>query len=938
MDATPPQPAHSPVVPSESALGHHGPAGTLWHVDLLGGLRLSDGTQDWLRLPSRAITALLARLALAPERAHAREELIELLWPGVALDVGRNRLRQALSTLKSILEPASRGPGQAVLQADRTHVRVVGGALACDARQFEQHVRAGRVEAARNLYRGELLPGFYDDWIDDERVRLIALHERLPLAREAAVEAPAAAGAPPPTEARVPAGRVTLPHYLTRMFGADEQGAQLRGLVLSQRLVTLIGPGGAGKTRLAVEVAHSLREPTAWPLPASPSFEPFDLIAFIPLAASASLAQALDAMTTALQIASGADAPQAALAAALSGRRALLVLDNFEQLVGQAEQAVAQLLAELPALHLLVTSRRALGLAGEHEFAVETLRLPGVDADLADAAANPAVALFVARACAVRSDFHLGPRNADTIARLVRALEGMPLAIELAASRVRSIAPADMLRRLRSAGTPHLDLLQRSGARGAADLRHASMQRTIAWSLEQLDADRARLLTALTVFAAGFTAAAARALTSEEAFDTALLLDDLVANSLVHRHTDGEGDRFGLYQPIREFAAASQDAASARHWRRRLRAWALGWALALPRTPPLATLRIEMPNLLAALAYAVDDGEPADAIELLLALRRCLEDVELPAEGLAHAQAAVERCADPVLKARGSSLLGPLLFTAGQVDAALHHAERGAACPLLDGDQRARALHALARVRWRSRRRAEEVEPLLDEADALAAQGADIELRASLLALRAFVANAHHRDRVAGARLHAQALVLWQQLGNRHAINSGRYNLAVCVQNANRHHEALAQLEPIIASAFEEQDWRRLNQSLNVRGDAHSGLRQWALAVADYRQCIRTAWKGMASFDLAYGLWNLPRALAHLRQPEAAVRLMAYAAAFWRERFGELSPADHRDLRRLRRLAARQLAAARIDALAREGEGLSLSQAVALALAAEPAG
>ena len=183
---------------------------------------------------------------------------------------------------------------------------------------------------------------------------------------------------------------------------------------------------------------------------------------------------------------------------------------------------MAQLLSALPALHLLITSRRALGLDGEHEFAVQTLPPPEADADLERAAANPAVALFVERARAVRADFHLGARNLTAIALLVRALEGMPLAIELAASRVRSISPADMLSRLRGAGTPHLDLLQRSGARSAADQRHASMQRVIAWSLDQLDADPARLLAALTVFAGGFSAAAASALTSVEPFDTPL--------------------------------------------------------------------------------------------------------------------------------------------------------------------------------------------------------------------------------------------------------------------------------------------------------------------------------------------------------------------------------------------------------------------------------
>ncbi len=922
----PDAPLAAPRTDSAAPADHELPA--LWHVRLLGGLSLGDGTQTLSRLPSRAVTALLARLALAPDRAHPREELIELLWPGVALDVGRNRLRQALSTLKGVLEPAGRLPPQPVLTADRISVRVVPGSLSCDAIRFERAARAGQAAAARALYRGELLPGFYDDWIDEERLRLAALHDRL-------AEAPATepASVTTPTPAPPSGARISLPTYLTRVFGADEQAARLRGLVLAHRLVTLIGPGGSGKTRLAVEMAHSLRDNAGWPVPAAEALAPFDLIAFVPLAACSTRAQACDALTSALQIAPRGDDPLLALTDALAGRRALLLLDNFEQLVGQAQDLVAQLVGLLPALHVVVTSRRALGLDGERELAVAALELPPAGADAGNAAGNPAIALFIERARAVRADFHFSARNGAALVELVRALDGMPLAIELAASRVRSIAPADMLARLRGAGTPRLDLLSRSGPRGALDSRHASMQRVIEWSWELLGPAQARLLCALTVFPDGFTAASAAALVADEPFDAQLLLDELVANSLVHTHagTD-EALRFGLYPPIREYAAARLPPPEASHWRARLRTWAVGWAQALPRTPPLAELRTELPNLMAALASALADHAPEDAIHLLLALRRCVEDVEWPAEGLAQAQAAVAQCADPVLQARGHAVLGPMLFTAGQGEAALRHAELGVQCTALGAGQRARALHSLARVRWRSARRAEQVEPLLDEAQSLAVPGSEPELRASLLALRGFVTNAHHHDHVEGERLHAQALALWEQQGNEHAINSGRYNLAVCAQNAKRHEASLQRLAPIIASARELHDWRRLSQSLNVKGNAHSELHDWPQAVADYRECIRVAWASMASFDLAHGLWNLPRALAHLHQPENAARLAAFAAAFWCARFGELTTRDRHDLRRVRRLAACQIGSARVEALWAEGERLSLSQAVALSL------
>ena len=129
-----------------------------WHLRLLGGLVLDDGRQALTRLPGRAVTALLARLAMAPQRDHPREELIELLWPGVALDIGRNRLRQTLSTLRRLLEPPGRGLSAPVLAADRLVLRLLPGGLHCDVVAFEQAMARRSDAEALAWYRGELLP------------------------------------------------------------------------------------------------------------------------------------------------------------------------------------------------------------------------------------------------------------------------------------------------------------------------------------------------------------------------------------------------------------------------------------------------------------------------------------------------------------------------------------------------------------------------------------------------------------------------------------------------------------------------------------------------------------------------------------------------------------------------------------------------------------
>ena len=950
------------------------PASAPWQVQLLGGLQARHGDVLLSHFGNRSVAALLARLVLFPQRSHAREELIELLWPGVALLAGRNRLRQALFTLRQLLEPTgltstsastsapTPAPAPALL-ADRLSVRVAPGAFETDVLRFEHCLREGQPAQALGLYAGELLPGFYDEWIHAERLRLATLFERASAAPAVVAQAatPSALVNPAGLPTSVDVGRSSLPVYLTRFFGRESEGARLRAEVLGHRLVTLLGPGGGGKTRLAVELAAAFRAAGrtlsgALSGPQAGGAPPFDFIAFVPLVNCATRAQVLDALLASLHLRQPDDDAFAPLIAALAGRRALLVLDNFEQLSGVAEDVVAQLVAAIPRLHLLVTSRRVLGLDGEREVAIQPLALPapGLVPSLPpdEAAINPALALFVDRARAVRGDFHIEPGNLAALVDIVHLLEGMPLAIELAAARVRSIAPASMVELLRAAraapGGQALELLSRSGPRGVGDLRHASMLRVVEWSWRLLDAGQARLLAALTVFQGGFSAAAVQAVCGGLAIDASVQLDALVAHSLLRASaTAGSASRYATFEPVREYAALQLAPADAATLRAAHRAWLTEWAHALPPTPSLAEVRLEMPNLLAALAGAAADAAPAgagsnatpagagtppeSAVRLMLPLRRVLEDVELPADGLASLAQAVALCTDAALRSQGHTLLGPLLFMAGRRDAALQHAVLGLEGAPPGVPWRARALHAVARVRWRATRRVDGVTAPLDEAEALARPADDPELLASVLALRAFVVN-HQGEHAEGEALHVRALALWEQGGNRHAINSGLYNLAVCAQNAGRHEETLVRLAQIEPAARALQDWRRLSQVLNVRGNAHSELRRWREAVASFREGARLAWECLALHELAYVLWNLPRALAHARDPERAVQIAAFAQVFWQTRFGPLSAADHHDLRRVRRLAACQLDAQRIAALGSAGAALTLADAVRLAL------
>src|ERR1700682_5663116 len=245
----------------------------VWQIQLLGGLRARHGHSVIAQCPSRPIAWLWARLALEPQRRHAREELIELLWPEVDLDVGRNRLRQVLSTLRRLLEPPD-VPPYSVLNADRQTIGLAADAVSCDVREFEQFLRQGATAQALECYRGDLLPGFLDEWVEDERTRLSALHARV-LAREGAAAEKARTHEPPPLRhdaAPVIGDRRaqlrSLPSYVSIFFGRESDKRRVLDALARYRLVTLAGLGGFGKTRLAVESARAATG--------------FDAVAFVP--------------------------------------------------------------------------------------------------------------------------------------------------------------------------------------------------------------------------------------------------------------------------------------------------------------------------------------------------------------------------------------------------------------------------------------------------------------------------------------------------------------------------------------------------------------------------------------------------------------------------------------------------------------------------------
>lgn len=918
----------------------------VWQVRLLGGFVLDDGQQQLTRLRSRAAMVLMARLALAPARAHAREELAGLLWPDAPEQAARNRLRQTLSYLKAFLEPPG---GAVVLVADRRVVRVAPDALWCDVPAFEQALRAGRHGDAAALYRGELLPGFYDEWVHDERQRLQALADQLAdrpvdVQADARTKAPANEWIGTQPEARatspavaqtqtLPAGSpLRLPQYLTRLIGADVTGARLRDAVLEHRLVTVLGAGGSGKTRLSVELARLLCQPAA-----SGGAAPFERSIFVSLVGVTSATQMLDQLLLTLRIGSAGES-LAKVLGALDGQALLVVLDNCEQLDDSATTRIAELAEQLPQVHWLATSRRPLGLDGEREFMLDALELPAPDASLAEAALNPAVALFVDRARAHRVEFHITAGNRESLLALVRWLGGLPLAVELAASRARTLSPEQMLALLQDSGrearsgAAALAWLSRRGTRSGSDSRHASMLAVIEWSWNLLDEDLRRALTMLCAFPAGAASSTVAGLGNVALPPAAAQdrLDALVSHSVIQQRTGQDGQpRYVPTEPVRQYVASRQDDASAAELRAAVRAWALRWVRAMPATPPLATIREEMPNLLAVMTDAVSDGHGDDAVRLMLELQPAWGKIGTPAgalDGLAHVLDTPGL--DPALAAGGHALAGWLCYEAGRRDAAQAHAVKAVQRPIDDEALRAMVLQLIARLRWRMDRDPAAARALIEQALPLARAHGRVLTEASLLSHKAFLMGSVDRDADGAETLHRQALALWRQCGNAHFVNAGRFNLAMNDVIRKRPELALPELQALAEDGRALQDWDMAASALDASGTALLALRRWNEAAQALRASLSLAWETMEQVSVVFALWNISPVLARLRQPVLAAQTMAFAEQCWHKRFGEIDASDRRDVCRVRRFVRCLLPPAQAEAAWQAGRRLTMAQAV----------
>ncbi|HEY2201613.1 MAG TPA: AAA family ATPase, partial [Solirubrobacteraceae bacterium] len=493
-----------------------------------------------------------------------------------------------------------------------------------------------------------------------------------------------------------------LPAQVSSFIGREHELRELRQLLSRARVITLTGPGGVGKTRLALQLAANMLDGSgdgAW---------------FV------DLAPLTDATLVAAQLAGVLGVPEQpgrsllqSVIAACRDRQLLVILDNCEHVIGEAADVADQLVRGCPRMTILATSREPLCIEGEHLYRVPSLVVPSVDADPNSVLSYDAVQLFADRARQHRSDFAVDPHNASAVARLCRRLDGIPLAIELAAARLRTLPLDEMENRL----DQRFELL--TGGLRTTPPRQQTLRALIDWSYSLLTPDEQETLERLSVFPGGFDLSGAEAVVGAGFDSPVSVLDRLAA--LVDKSLLQADDvgllRYRLLETVRSYATAKLPARG-RVAESALRAAHRDHYLGLAETAAphlighgqiewLDRLELEFDNLRAAISYSLHDPDPAGGLRLGRALCYFWLYRDSRAEGAAALSAALDRPdAQRPTFLRGRALAATailLTMITGEYSSAAARAQEALTIARARSDDhlRAEALHVLAVINGR---------------------------------------------------------------------------------------------------------------------------------------------------------------------------------------------------------------------------------------------
>jgi predicted ATPase/class 3 adenylate cyclase/DNA-binding CsgD family transcriptional regulator len=694
-----------------------------------------------------------------------------------------------------------------------------------------------------------------------------------------------------------------LPVHPTPLLGREHEVDAVRRLLLGaeSRLVTLTGPGGTGKTRLSIQVAADLMDRVA------------DGVFLVELAPIRDPALVPTAIAQVLGVRDMGNRPVLeSLRDHLRQRSVLLVLDNFEQIL-PAASVVAELLASCPRLLVLVTSREPLRLRGEREFAVPPLAMPAAHPLVTpdDLSRYAAAVLFVERATEIQSDFVVTAENAPAIAEICTRLDGLPLAIELAAARVRLLSPQAILARLER----RLPLLT-GGSRDLPD-RQRTLRDAIAWSYDLLTHAEQALFRRLAIFVGGCTIETAEAVDQADVGDRLYHLDagdvldgieSLISKSLLRQASGSDGaPRLTMLETVREYGLEQLQATGEL---RALQRWHAGHYLALAeeavprlRGPEqrawLDRLAAEHPNLRAALAWSLTDDRQSDAaLRLSGALAWFWTSRGHFSEGPHWLDRALA-VSEPHPVARLTALYGAgwMAHVHQGADVARQHLEAGLALAETLGDRWATAwiLHLLGRV-------------------------------------------AYYADDAARAReLGEASLRVAREIDDPWLIAWAVHLLGLAAHVAGEYQAALAHSEQSLAIRREIGYLEGIGICFNIMGVSTCRLGDYAASLDYTRDSVLILREVGIDWTLHNGMALLATLAVALGQPRRGVRVAGATAAFGESIDVQPIPMIRELLHPALDAARRALGDADYELAWRHGRALSLDEAVAEALAVEAA-